>query len=134
MLSILSEKAKIIPIFVNTTEALNKLGYKPEYCVIGVAPCRGKISESLAAIVMEAIAAKMNIVNGLHTLLNEHLRISLLVKENNVRLIDIRTPKKYSELHPWSGRIVDISIPIVPVITRLRKNILVVILIKLTKF
>ena len=42
--------------------------------------------------------------------------IKMLAEENNVELIDIRKPKKLKDLHFWTGKIFEITTPIIAVI------------------
>jgi uncharacterized NAD-dependent epimerase/dehydratase family protein len=58
--------------------------------VIGIAPAGGKIPPPWRAIVLEAIARKMNIVSGLHDFLCDDADFARAAQEHGVRLIDVR--------------------------------------------
>lgn len=109
-------KAKHVPIFSTIQDALNKLKFKPDYGVIGIAPIGGKMPETLMQTIKTAIASEINIVSGLHSLLCEQPEIAQLAKEHGVELIDIRKPKKFHELHMWNGKIATVSIPRIAVL------------------
>lgn len=104
------------PIFYSIDHAIEMLGYKPDYCVIGVAPVGGKLPETLVQTIIDAISAGIRLVSGLHSLLNDHPVIAPLAKEKGVELIDIRKPKPAAQLATWSGKIATIKTPRVAVI------------------
>lgn len=107
---------KQIPIFSDVQQALQQLNFKPDYGVIGVAPVGGKLTPSLIQTIKSAIEQEISIVSGLHTLLCEQLEINSLAEKHQVELIDIRKPRKSSELHMWSGKIADVTTPRVAVL------------------
>ena len=113
---VVTKQKKDIPVFSSTQQGMEILGIKPYYCVIGVAPVGGKLSDSLVDAITDAISSGINIVSGLHTLLNHHPVIAPLAQEKNVKLIDIRKPKSSAELNPWSGKIASVKTPRVAVI------------------
>ncbi len=107
---------KQIPVFASMSDALQRLERVPDYCVIGVAPVGGALSETLIKTILAAIDAKINIVSGLHSLLCDHPLIALRAKEKGVRLIDIRKPKPAHELPMWTGKIGAVKTPRITVI------------------
>lgn len=109
--TVIINKAKQIPVFADIPQAIQQLGYKPDIGIVGVASIGGVLSESLTQTIESAIENGINIVNGLHTLLADHPRIAPLAAKHHVELIDIRKPKKFHELHMWSGKIADVTIP-----------------------
>jgi len=58
--------------------------------VIGIAPPGGKIPPPWRAIVLEAIARKMDIVSGLHDFLCDDTDFVCAAREHGVRLVDVR--------------------------------------------
>jgi len=98
-----------IPIVGSIAEALEGASETPEYCVIGVAPHGGHISEELRALVLEAIEAGMSIVNGLHDFVADDPTLAGAARKRGVRLIDLRKPKPRRELHFWSGAIYEVE-------------------------
>jgi len=101
-----------IPIVGSIEEAIKKFD-NIDYLVIGVATVGGVLSNSLLAVVVEAIKKRISIVNGLHDQLQEREDVALLAKENQVELIDIRRPKSIKEMHFWTGDIFKVDVPII---------------------
>ena len=64
----------------------------------------------------EGIKNGLSIVNGLHTLLSEEEEFVALANQYGVELIDIRKPRKFHELHFWTGKIKDLAIPRIAVL------------------
>jgi len=60
--------------------------------VIGSAPVGGAIQANWIPSLLEAIAAGLDIVSGLHTKLNDYPELREAAKQHNVRLIDVRIP------------------------------------------
>lgn len=87
-----------------------------EYLIIGVATHGGLMPESFKEEIKDAIRAKCHIVNGLHDYLNEMAEIKEMATQADIQLIDIRKPKKISELHFWHGTIFDVKCPIIAVL------------------
>lgn len=114
--TVFSKHAKSVPIFATIPEALQQLNIKPKYCIVGLAPRGGRLSPTLEATIIDAIHERLNIVSGLHTLLNDHPHIAALAKLYQVELIDVRKPKPTADLHTWSGKLSQVTIPIVAVL------------------
>jgi uncharacterized NAD-dependent epimerase/dehydratase family protein len=94
-----------IPILSSIAAALGPEGEVPEFCVIGVAPHGGHLSDELRGMVLEAIEGGLSIVNGLHDWMGEDPVLAEAARRSGVRLIDIRRPKSLPELDFWSGAI-----------------------------
>lgn len=62
--------------------------------VIGVAPVGGALPEHWNAVVLEAIALRMDIVAGLHSKLSENPEFVEAAREHGVNLVDVRAPPK----------------------------------------
>jgi len=101
-----------IPIIGSLDEAIKRFD-NIDYLVIGVATVGGVLSNSLLAVVVDAITKRISIVNGLHDQLQEREDVALLAKENQVELIDIRKPKSIKEMHFWTGDIFKVDVPII---------------------
>jgi uncharacterized NAD-dependent epimerase/dehydratase family protein len=113
---VISQKELHIPVFATVKQAIEQLKMKPAYCVIGIAPIGGLITDSLTKTIIEAVSMGINIVNGLHSYLADHPIIAPLATEKNITLIDIRKPKSVSELPMWTGKISSIKTPRIAVI------------------
>jgi len=101
-----------IPVIESVESALDKFG-AIDYMVIGVATVGGVLSDSLHALILQAISCGLGIVNGLHDQLGEREDIIALAKKYDVELIDIRKPKPIKELHFWTSDIYKVDVPIV---------------------
>jgi uncharacterized NAD-dependent epimerase/dehydratase family protein len=112
---LLDGKHRNIPMFKSLDLALSQLE-DVHYLIIGIATIGGKLPPSMLKIIEEAISSGLSIVNGLHAYLNEISTLVTLAKENNVELIDIRKPKNREQLSFWSGKIYNVTAPIVAVV------------------
>lgn len=98
-----------IPVYESLNEFINRSPEKAEYCVIGVATKGGVIPESLQKLLKEALENNLSIVNGLHDYVSEHKELASLAKEKGLKLIDVRKPKKFKDLHFWNGKIKEVK-------------------------
>jgi len=76
-----------IPIVGSLDEALR---HSPDSLLIGIAPRGGLLPVEWRPIILGAIRSGLNILSGLHTMLNEDPEISAAARSNNVVLWDIR--------------------------------------------
>jgi uncharacterized NAD-dependent epimerase/dehydratase family protein len=112
---LLDGRHRHIPVFADLEEAMAAVpGLK--YCIIGVATHGGILPKEFLEIIKVAISNKLSVVNGLHQFLSDNAEMAALASENNVELIDIREPKKRSELHFWHGEINKVNVPIIAVL------------------
>lgn len=105
----LDGKKRNIPIFTSITEAVEKTKEKIQYAVIGVATKGGVIPESLRLMLKEALENNLSIVNGLHDHVSDHEELATLAKAKGLEIIDVRKPKKFKDLHFWSGKIAEVK-------------------------
>jgi uncharacterized NAD-dependent epimerase/dehydratase family protein len=76
-----------IPIVATVAEGLK---HRPNQLVIGIAPIGGKLPETWRATIIQCINAGMDIVSGLHQLLNEDKEFAAAAKRKKVRIWDVR--------------------------------------------
>lgn len=100
-----------IPVFAGIDDYLAAGREKPDFAIIGVALCGGRLDEKWQALALNMIHHKISIVNGMHMLLGDIPAFKAAALENNVRIIDIRRHKPFDQLHFWSGRIFEMKIP-----------------------
>jgi uncharacterized NAD-dependent epimerase/dehydratase family protein len=112
---VLDGQARQIPVVASWEQAL-RLGLRIDCCIIGVATTGGYLPESLRSLVHEAVGAGISVINGLHEFLNEDPTLRALALQTGAELIDVRRPKPKSQLHFWSGKIHDVTSPIVAVL------------------
>jgi uncharacterized NAD-dependent epimerase/dehydratase family protein len=103
-----------IPIFADLKEAMEKIA-NIQYCVIGVATVGGIMPEHFIPIIESCIVNKINIVNGLHHLLQQIPQLVALAHQHHVDLIDVRKPKDKKDLHFWNADIYQVKAPIIAV-------------------
>jgi uncharacterized NAD-dependent epimerase/dehydratase family protein len=111
--------ARGIPVYASVEaafEALKQQGISIQYCIVGLALAGGKLPEDLTQSLQTAIRLGMNIVNGLHDFLSDMPEFATLAQQHNVALMDIRRPKKATEMEYWSGRIMRVTTPRIAVL------------------
>lgn len=113
---ILDRKSRNIPVFASIADALQASKEPVKYCVIGVATKGGVIPETLRTMIKEALELNLSIVNGLHDYVSEHEELAAIAKQRGLEIIDVRKPKKFKDLHFWSGKIVEAKCPKVAVL------------------
>lgn len=113
---ILDKQKRNIPVFVTIADALQASSTPIKYCVIGVATKGGVIPETLRVMIKEALEHNLSIVNGLHDYVSEHEELAAIAKQKGLEIIDVRKPKKFKDLHFWSGKIVEAKCPKVAVL------------------
>jgi uncharacterized NAD-dependent epimerase/dehydratase family protein len=112
---VLDGKTRNIPVYGTINDFLQS-GRKAKYCVIGVATKGGIIPDSLRVLLKEALENGFNLVNGLHEYIIDIPELADLAKERGLEIIDVRKPKKATELHFWSGKIKDVKCPKIAVL------------------
>lgn len=113
---ILDNKANEIPICRDLSDALEHAGSVPDYFIFGMAPSSGMLSKHERGLLLEAMSHGMNIVNGLHEFLNEDPVFAAACIDSNVEIIDVRKPRNKKDLSMFSGRIAEVSCPIIAVL------------------
>jgi uncharacterized NAD-dependent epimerase/dehydratase family protein len=112
---VLDGKHRSIPVYATIADFL-KTGQQAKYCVIGVATKGGVIPESLRALLNEALEHGFNLVNGLHEYVSDIPELATLAQQRGLEIVDVRKPKKATDLHFWSGRIKEVKCPKVAVL------------------
>jgi uncharacterized NAD-dependent epimerase/dehydratase family protein len=108
---ILDGRHRNIPVYTDIDSYMAENKKKPDYAVIGLALCGGRLDDEWQAIVMGMLHRGISIVNGMHMHLSEIPVFVETAQSNNARIIDIRKAKSFDHLHFWSGRIYDMKIP-----------------------
>ena len=76
----------------------------------------GVIPESLRAMLKEALDNGYGLVNGLHEYISDIPELAQLAAQKGLEIIDVRKPKKFKDLHFWSGKIKTVTCPKVAVL------------------
>ena len=93
------------PIVANVAQALD---YQPTALLIGTAPRGGALPADWRAEILAAIAAKLEIVSGLHDMLGEDQEFKLAAQRAGVRIWDVREPP---ETPLFSGAVYRVTAP-----------------------
>jgi len=106
----------LIPVFANIPEAIEVLGAVPEYFIYGIAAQAAYLDQEQRAVILGAMRAGMNFVNGLPEFFTEDEEFIRKAIEYRVHIYDMRKapPRKY--LHNFSGRIKEVSSPVIAVL------------------
>jgi len=112
---VLDGKNRDLPVYATIADFI-KTGQRARYCVIGVATKGGVIPESLRALLKEALENGFSLVNGLHEYITDIPELAALAKQNDLEIIDVRKPKKATDLHFWSGEIKEVKCPKIAVL------------------
>jgi uncharacterized NAD-dependent epimerase/dehydratase family protein len=113
---VLDGKKRNIPVFESIDSFTKNSTDQVQYCIVGVATKGGVIPDALRGLLKEAIENGFGIVNGLHEYVSEIPELASLAKQKGVEIIDVRKPKKFKDLHFWSGRIKEVKCPKIAVL------------------
>jgi len=104
-----------IPIFGSMDKAIENLDVVPEFFIYGIAPLSTYLDVSQRDIIFSAMKKGMNIVNGLPEFLTEDKEFKQKAQKYNVQITDVRKPPHRKDLHLFTGRIINVNIPIITV-------------------
>jgi uncharacterized NAD-dependent epimerase/dehydratase family protein len=102
---VLDGEFRNIPVFASIKAFAEQSAAAADYCIIGVALVGGKLLEDWKYILLEAMAHKMSIVNGLHQPLGDDPIFLKAADRNAVEILDIRKPLPFDQLPFWTGEI-----------------------------
>ena len=84
-----------IPIVAKMADSLK---YKPNALLIGIAPRGGKLPMEWREVIKQAMENGLDIISGLHDMLNEDSELSTLALRRRVKLFDLRESKQYNKV------------------------------------
>jgi uncharacterized NAD-dependent epimerase/dehydratase family protein len=113
---VLDDIANAIPVCHDLADALEHADTVPDYFIFGMAPSSGMLSIHERSLILEAMSHGMNIVNGLHEFLNDDPIFEAACAASGVEIIDVRKPPNKKDLRMFSGRIDDVSCPVIAVL------------------
>jgi uncharacterized NAD-dependent epimerase/dehydratase family protein len=64
----------------------------PTSVLVGIAPAGGSLPDDFRAAIRAALLARLEIVSGLHTMLNDDAEFAALAREHDTRIWDLRLP------------------------------------------
>ncbi len=100
-----------IPVLASLAESIAHAGLVPDYLICGVAPASGLLSAAQRVVLLDGIARGMHIINGLHEFLGDDIEFAAASLRADVTITDVRRPRAKKDLHPFSGRIFDVTCP-----------------------
>ena len=113
---VLDGKKLDIPTFKSISDYFENSNGDAEVCIVGVAFPGGILPEPCRDELISAMKNGLSIISGLHHYLSEDRQFKKIAKEYNVELNDIRKTKSISDLHFWSGKILDVKTPLLAVL------------------
>ena len=113
---VLGEKPKDIPVCRDLADAVAQAGGAADAFIFGMAPSSGMLSAHERAVVLDAIATGMDIVNGLHEFLNDDAEFAEASRAYDVQILDVRRPRAKKDLRMFTGRIAEVSCPRIAVL------------------
>ncbi len=100
-----------IPVYKTVEAYIKKTGVKPDYAIIGVALCGGRLDEQWQTLAIDVLKHGISIINGMHMLLGDNPVFREAAMAHDAEIIDIRRHKPFDQLHFWSGRIFQMKTP-----------------------
>jgi len=100
-----------IPVVATLGDALALRPAVPDYLIWGIAPADGVLTDAHRAVLLDAIARGMHIINGLHELLGDDAEMSAAAELSNVTITDIRRQRLAKDLRLFSGSIARVTCP-----------------------
>lgn len=113
---LLDGRRRSIPISASLPDAVARAAKPPRVCVIGVATEGGVLPGVLREELLHAADLGLQIVNGLHQLLADDAELVARCRASGGEIVDIRRPRRFSELAFWSGKIRELAIPRIAVL------------------
>jgi len=113
---VLDNKPNAIPICRDLDDSLAQAESAPDFFIFGMAPSSGMLSKYERGLVLEAMSHGMNIVNGLHEFLNDDPVFAAACLACKVEIVDVRKPRDKKDLNLFSGRVAEVTCPIIAVL------------------
>ncbi len=113
---VLDGKHRNIPVYASVDEFAKISKQAATYCIIGVATKGGVIPDSLRTILKDGLVHGYSLVNGLHEYISDIPELADFARSRGLEIIDVRKPKKFKDLHFWSGKIKSVHCPKIAVL------------------
>jgi len=112
----LDGKKNGIPIFRSIKDAIETLGFVPEYFIYGIAAITAFLNHYDRGIIFSAMKLGMNIINGLPEFFTEDEEFVQKAHDYDVKIYDMRKSPMRKHLHNFTGRIHKVTIPVITVL------------------
>lgn len=109
----LDGKPSGVPIVATLGEGL---ALRPTHLVIGVATDGGRLPPEYRPLLRKAIERGVHVVSGLHEKIEADAELSALARRHGVSLKDVRTVPPKEEQHFFSGKIDEVTCPVIAVL------------------
>lgn len=105
-----------VPIFSSLHQAVEALGRRPDYLVIGLNPENGRLPAPFRKVVRDALRMGINVDSALRPYLVEDAEFPGLAQQSSARLRSIGYPKPVSQLRTYTGEIARVDAAVVAVV------------------
>ncbi len=106
---ILDGKHRNIPVYANPDQLIEHVGQKPDYAIIGMATKGGVLPQELYPLVRHVLEMGISLVNGLHQTIGDIEEFASIAHSSDSKIIDVRKPKGFKDLHFWTGKIKEVE-------------------------
>ncbi|MGC1242265.1 MAG: DUF1611 domain-containing protein [Chryseosolibacter sp.] len=113
---VLDGKKRSIPVYDSIADFATRSPEKARYAIVGLATKGGVIPDSLRIQLKEALTHSYGLVNGLHEYISDIPELADLARSKGLEVIDVRKPKKFKDLHFWTGKIEEVKCPKIAVL------------------
>lgn len=113
---VLDGKKRNIPVYASIEEFGDHSTQEATYCIVGLATKGGVIPDSLRLELNVALEQGYGLINGLHEFISDIPELSELARRKGLEIIDVRKPKKFKDLHFWTGKIKEVKCPKIAVL------------------
>lgn len=113
---VLDGRKRDIPIYASLGDFARQNTQPVTYCIVGLATKGGVIPDSLRLELREALEHGFGLINGLHEFISDVPELAERARAKGVEIIDVRKPKKFKDLHFWSGKIKEVKCPKIAVL------------------
>ncbi len=94
-----------VPIFSTLGQAVDALGRRPEYLVVGMNPVDGLFPPVHRRVLRDALRMGMSVDSPLKPFLHDDAEFPGLAQQSSARIRSVGYPKPVAELRPYSGAI-----------------------------
>ncbi|MGH9382537.1 MAG: DUF1611 domain-containing protein [Thermoanaerobaculia bacterium] len=112
----LDGRRRRIPIVASLSAAEVASAEPLTHCVVAVATDGGSLPQELKPDLLAAARRGLTLVNGLHEALADDPEVSSLARRFGGLILDLRAPRPARELRFWSGEVLGLATPRLPVL------------------
>ena len=113
---IISGATRRVPIFASIHQAVEGLGRRPDYLVVGFNPGNGRFPPQYRKVISDALRMGVSVDSALRPYLSEDAEFPGLAMQSSARLRSVGYPKPLSQLRSYTGDLRNIDATIVAVV------------------